>query len=125
MPGAALVGWMTVRAHTSGNDLEALIAAEARLEQLVADARADAADRVTRARTRAASEEHALRDDIAAAVAQVTREVEGATAARIAQLRADADADAARYRALAERGLDALVDAVLDRFVALVARRPP
>jgi hypothetical protein len=122
---SSLFAPMRKKVDSRSDELGALIAAEARLEQLVADARADAASRLERARLRAESEESALRARIDVEIEHVTVDIEAATDARIESARAESERLVARYHAVVGPELERVARAIADQMIAVITGGEP
>lgn len=116
---------MPEQPNTAGDDLEALIATEVRLEQLLEAARADASARLDRAHSRAAENQQLLQARIDTAVTQLRRDIDATTLTRIERERSEAAADLARYEAVSGVALDELAAHLAEHLVALILEGAP
>ena len=99
-------------------DLERLIAAEERNEALIVEARTEGQRLVAEATAAAAAREAGLRAEVDQAVAERVAELAADEARRIEELRAAARRAVARYDAVSDQEIAALVPGLIDRLVA-------
>jgi vacuolar-type H+-ATPase subunit H len=105
-------------AASDDGDLGRLLAAEARLETMLADARAEAARLVAEARAAAAARETGLDAEIEREAAALDARLSAERAGREAEIAAQAEASARRYDAIGQPRVGALAARVVERLVA-------
>jgi hypothetical protein len=98
-------------------DLSRLLAAEAALERLLADARTEAARIVAEAVAVAAERERSLDKELQAAAGALQARLDAERDGREAELRAAAEADAARYEKISATRVTAVAQRVIARLL--------
>lgn len=99
-------------------DLGQLLAAETRLERLVADARAEAARLTAETEAHAGARERALDAELKEEEARLRTRLEEERRGREAAVRAEAEAAAARYEAITDEQVSRIARDVVARVVA-------
>ncbi len=104
-------------APVDDGDLGRLLAAEARLETMLADARTEAARLVAEARSAAAARESGLDAEIERETAALEARMSAERTGREVEIAAQAETAAGRYDAIAAPRVDALAVRVVERLV--------
>ncbi|HTR50401.1 MAG TPA: hypothetical protein VMJ10_06805 [Kofleriaceae bacterium] len=107
------------------SDLATLVAAEARLDGALADARVAADAVVELARRAAASSDTEFEADLARERARLAAEISARTAAELRAIEDDARADVARFEAMRGDALVPIAHALVRRLVELVREDVP
>lgn len=116
---------VTDRAPAARGDLDALIATEAELDQLIADARAAAEHRVAEARAAIAAEDLGIRRTISDQSKHLADGIAASTDARIARDTAAANAAIDRYAEVIGQRLDDVATSIAERLVGLIDPEAP
>lgn len=106
-------------AASEDTDLDRLLAAEERLERMIADARVEAARLLTDATAAAAVGEQGLDAELAREAVTLETRMAAERAAREAEILAAAERAAARYEAIPVPRIEAVAELIVARLLAL------